>query len=166
MKGKFEFTGNGGEFFSLILVQGLLTLITFMIYGAVMVIPALEQVNWQVLLYAVLSLTIVRIIPVALSLIGMGLRIETLLFLGWFGPRGIASIIYGLILVEEVALPGREIIFSIMIVTVLLSVFAHGLTAVPAANAYGAHAETMKDEPDLPEMKQVGEMPVRVSYQE
>jgi len=143
----------------------LLALITFMIYGSVMVMPALEQISWPVLLYAVLSLTIVRLGPVALSLTGMGLRPETILFLGWFGPRGIASIIYGLILVEEEALPGREILFNVMVVTVLLSIFAHGLTAVPAANAYGAHAESMKEKPDVPEMNQVGQMPVRVRFQ-
>ena len=142
----------------------LLTLVTFMIYGGVMVTPALEQLSWQILLYAILSLTVIRLIPVALSLSGMGLQLKTVLFLGWFGPRGIASIIYGLIILEEITLRGREPIFNVMVVTVLLSVFAHGLTAVPAANAYGAHAESMRDEPEIPEMKPVSEMPARVRY--
>lgn len=144
----------------------LLTLITFMIYGAVMVMPALGQISWQIVLYAILSLTVIRMVPVALSLLRLRLQSATVLFLGWFGPRGIASIIYGLILLDEAALQGEETIFATMVVTVLFSVFAHGLTAVPAANAYGTQTQSMQEEPDRPEMKPVGEMPVRVRFRE
>ena len=142
----------------------LLTLVTFMIYGAVMVLPAFDQISWSIILYALLSLTIVRIAPVALSLIGLHLHVDTLLFLGWFGPRGIASILYGLLILEEVALNGRAEIFTIMIITVLMSIFVHGLTAWPGANWYGARTEAMQDQPDMPELMSVTEMPVRLSH--
>jgi NhaP-type Na+/H+ or K+/H+ antiporter len=140
----------------------LFTLLTFMIFGAIMVPIGLAQFNWITALYAVLSLTVIRMIPVAISLIGMNFQPQTVAFLGWFGPRGIASIIYGLIILEENTLPGRDTIMTVMIITVLFSVFAHGLTAVPWANRYGAQAEAMKDEPDMPELMPVTEMPVRV----
>jgi NhaP-type Na+/H+ or K+/H+ antiporter len=141
----------------------LLTLATFTIFGALMVVPAFEHVSLVFVLYAVLSLTVIRMIPVAISLIGLKLQARTITFLGWFGPRGIASIIYGFIILEEESLQGQDIIFTIMVVTVLFSVFAHGLTAVPAAKSYGAHAESMEDE-DMPEMMPVDEMPMRLSY--
>jgi NhaP-type Na+/H+ or K+/H+ antiporter len=141
----------------------LLTLATFTIYGALMVWPAFDHFNLTFALYAVLSLTLIRMIPVAISLIGLKLQARTTLFLGWFGPRGIASIIYGFIIIEEEGLLGQDIIFTIMVITVFFSVFAHGLTAAPAADRYGAHAETMKDE-DMPEMMPVDEMPLRLPY--
>jgi NhaP-type Na+/H+ or K+/H+ antiporter len=141
----------------------LLTLATFTIYGALMVFPAFEHITFAIVLYAVLSLTIIRMIPVAISLVGLKLQTRTITFLGWFGPRGIASIIYGFIILEEEGLQGQDIIFTIMVITVFFSVFAHGLTAVPAAKRYGAHAESMEDE-DMPEMMPVDEMPVRLSY--
>lgn len=142
----------------------LFTLTTFTIFGAVMVFPALANFNWTIALYALLSLTLVRMIPAAISLIGLRLQPLTITFLGWFGPRGVASIIYGLIILEESALQGRELIFTVMSITVFFSIFAHGFTAVPAANQYGAHAESMQDEPDMPELLPVPEMPVRLPY--
>ena len=141
----------------------LLTLLIFMIFGTAMVWPALGLLDGWILLYAVMSLTAVRMLPVALSLIGMGLRPQTMLFLGWFGPRGIASILYGLIVLKEVDVGGREEIFATMTVTVLLSVFAHGLTAWPASRWYSAHSEKMREAPGMPELAPVNEMPVRLS---
>lgn len=138
----------------------LLTLLVFLIFGAVMVGPALTTLSWQVLVYALLSLTIIRMVPVALSLIGAKLQTDTILFLGWFGPRGIASIIYGLLVLEH-HLPQAETLFNAIIFTVLLSTFLHGLTAVPFAKLYGNAAEAMKDEPDMPEMEPITEMPLR-----
>jgi NhaP-type Na+/H+ or K+/H+ antiporter len=142
----------------------LLTLLTLMVYGAVMVLPALDHINGLVVLYAILSLTVVRMLPVAISMIGVHLQWNSVLFLGWFGPRGIASILYGLLLLEKVNISGREQIFSITIFTVLMSVFIHGLTALPGANWYAARAEKMKEEPDMPELVPVTEMPVRLQY--
>ncbi|MDX1522895.1 MAG: cation:proton antiporter, partial [Anaerolineae bacterium] len=143
----------------------LLTLITFLIFGSVLVIPAIDQITGSIILYSLLSLTVIRMVPVALSLSGLGLHWPTYLFLGWFGPRGIASILYGLVIVEEANLAGEGQIFTVMVTTVLLSVFAHGLTAWPAANWYGAKTEAMKDEPEMPELMTVSEMPARMSYQ-
>lgn len=142
----------------------LLMLLTFMIFGAIMVPVGLAHFNWTIALYAVLSLTVIRIIPVAISLIGMKLQTQTIAFLGWFGPRGIASIIYGLLIVEEEALQGRDTIMAVMIVTVLFSILAHGVTAVPWANHYGAQAEAIKDIPGIPELRPVTEMPVRIRH--
>ncbi len=142
----------------------LLTLLTLMIYGAVMVLPALDHINGPIVLYSILSLTVVRVLPVAISLIGVRLQWDSVLFLGWFGPRGIASILYGLLVLGKVNIDGREEIFTITITTVLLSVFAHGLTALPGANWYAARTERMKEEPDMPELASVTEMPVRHTY--
>lgn len=142
----------------------LLTLVTFMLYGAIMVFPALDHLDGTVILYALLSLTVIRMVPVSLSLLGLGLHWQSHFFLGWFGPRGIASIIYGLIIVEEGKLAERETIFMVMVVTVLLSILAHGLTSLPAAAWYGAKAEALKEEPARPEIQSVTEMPLRLGH--
>jgi NhaP-type Na+/H+ or K+/H+ antiporter len=142
----------------------LLTLLTLMVYGAVMVLPALDHINGPIVLYSILSLTVVRVLPVAISLIGVRLQWDSILFLGWFGPRGIASILYGLLVLGKVNIDGRGEIFAITITTVLLSIFAHGLTALPGANWYAARTEKMKEEPDMPELASVTEMPVRHTY--
>ena len=142
----------------------LLALLTFMIFGGMMVWPMLEQLNWLIALYGVLSLAVVRMLAVAFSLIGTGLQPDTFLFLGWFGPRGLASIVFGLLALERANIAGREEIFAIVIATVLLSVFAHGLTAAPGTNWYALRAEEMKAEPDMAEFVPVTEMPVRIPY--
>ena len=145
----------------------LLTLISFLLYGAVMIVPSLSQSNWQMWLYAIGSLTITRVLGVAISTIGSGLQPISVLFIGWFGPRGIASIIYGLVIVEEDNLSNSDIIFATMVVTVLISIFAHGLTAVPGANWYG---DRMNDKQatkgQMPEHKPVPEMAVRLPWRQ
>ena len=70
--------------------------------------PALEHVSWQIALYAVLSLTVVRMLPVAIAMLGSGAKWPTVGFLGWFGPRGLASIVFAVIVVEEAHLAGRR----------------------------------------------------------
>ena len=148
----------------------LLILLTFLIFGVTLVWPAIDDLNWMIVLYAVSSLTVVRMLPVAISLIGGGFQKDTVLFLGWFGPRGVASILFGLLVLGRANISGREEIFTIVIATVLLSVFAHGLSAWPGANWYAARAEEMKGEPGMPGMPEieelvpVTEMPVRVPY--
>ncbi|NEN98397.1 MAG: sodium:proton antiporter, partial [Moorea sp. SIO3I7] len=142
----------------------LLVLLIFMIYGSMMVFPALDEVNWQMGLYAVATLTIARMVGVAISVIGMKLRWYTILFLGWFGPRGVASILYGLLILEGDGIQGSEVMFSTMVVTVLISVFAHGLTAFPGANWYGKHMARFKATHDMPELMPRSEMPVRLSW--
>jgi len=94
--------------------------------------------NAAVALYAILSLTVIRMIPVALALAGSGLSRSTLLFVGWFGPRGLASIVLGLVYLEHHAnLPGESTIQLAVTATVLLSIFAHGLSALPGISFYG-----------------------------
>lgn len=142
----------------------LLVLLIFMIYGSMMVFPALDSVNWQMVLYAVATLTIARMVGVAISVIGMKLRWYTILFLGWFGPRGVASILYGLLILEGDGIQGSEVMFSTMVVTVLISVFAHGLTAFPGANWYGKRMARFKATHEIPELMPRSEMPVRLSW--
>lgn len=113
-----------------------LTLLTFLFFGALMVPPTLPHINGPILLYTLLSLTVVRIVPVVLSLLGLDLNRATLFFLGWFGPRGIATIIYGLLLLEESHLEHREELFNIAVTVVLASVFVHGFSAWPAVQWY------------------------------
>jgi NhaP-type Na+/H+ or K+/H+ antiporter len=117
----------------------LLMLVTYMIFGMVMLIPALEQINPMIVLYAVMSLTLVRMLPVGISLIGTKMRPLTVLFLGWFGPRGIASILYVLTVLETEELIAKETIFTIAMITVFFSVMAHGISAAPLADWYGKH---------------------------
>lgn len=115
-------------------------LIVFLIMGLVMVPFSVNYWDGKALLYAVLSLTVIRIVPVAISLIGSRLDWATIGFIGWFGPRGIASVLYLLIVVLELGVKGLEKTLSIIVLTVLLSVFVHGLTAVPLSKLYGRHA--------------------------
>ncbi len=86
------------------------------------------ELSWTVVAYAVLSLTVVRMLPVALALLGTGTRPPTVAFIGWFGPRGLASIVFGLGLIG-VGLPNEALVLTVIFMTVLLSVFAHGLSA-------------------------------------
>ncbi len=117
----------------------LLTLLVFMAFGAIMLPNAMQHFQWLHLVYAALSLTLIRAIPVALSLVGSGLGWASISFLSWFGPRGIASILYVLLLLEGSSVAGSQTILSVVMTTVFLSIFLHGLTAVPGANWYARH---------------------------
>src|SRR3954452_17423376 len=110
--------------------------VTFVLFGAVLLGPALTELTWRLALYAVLSLTVVRIIPVALAMLGSNARPPTVAFLGWFGPRGLASIVFAVIVIEESRLPHEHLIVLAIYITVGLSVLAHGLTAAPLAARY------------------------------
>ena len=123
----------------------LLTATTFITFGAVLIGPRLDELTWQIAVYAVLSLTVVRIIPTMLSLIGSGTSFETRLFAGWFGPRGLASILFALVVLEEHNTPETEQLFTVAMWTVLLSVFAHGITANPWT---GGLARRLRKGPD------------------
>lgn len=115
---------------------GLLGGVTFLIFGAVLLGPALEHVTWRIALYATLSLTLVRMLPVAVAMIGTGARWRTVAFLGWFGPRGLASIVFAVIVAEQAHLPGTNTILLTTFLTVGLSIVAHGITAAPLARRY------------------------------
>jgi NhaP-type Na+/H+ or K+/H+ antiporter len=102
----------------------------------------LDQVTATMVVYAVLSLTVLRMLPVAIALIGTGTTPATTLFLGWFGPRGLASVLLVLILItEQEGLPGIEPTFLIVTVTVLLSVLLHGTTAAPLTARFAERTE-------------------------
>ena len=119
-----------------------LAAVTFVVFGAVLLGPALHDLTWQIALYAVLSLTVVRMLPVALAMLGTGARRPTVAFLGWFGPRGAASIVFALLVLEEGGLRNEELILTTAFVTVGLSVLAHGATAAPLAARYGSWLES------------------------
>src|SRR5215216_6769521 len=138
----------------------LLNLSVFFIFG-VLVIGLIQPLSWQVALYALLSLTLVRMLPVALSLYGTHLRGISVLFAGWFGPRGLASIVLGLIVVSEAPmLPGRDEIELVVASTVLLSVLLHGVTAAPLSAVYARWVEGMAA--DAPEKQGTVELTTRV----
>ena len=114
-----------------------MALFTWVIFGAAVVGKVFEYISWEVVLYAVLSLTVVRMLPVYLSLIGTAADHHSKLFLGWFGPRGLASIVFAIIVLNE-NLPGGKTLAITVVCTVFLSVIVHGLTANPLANALAA----------------------------
>jgi sodium/hydrogen antiporter len=133
----------GGEVAHLIEEVGeVLTAVTFIVFGAVLLGPVLGDVTWSIALYTVLSLTIVRMLPVAAAMIGTGARRPTVAFLGWFGPRGLASIVFAVLVIEEGGLPHDQLILVTIYVAIGLSILAHGLTAAPLANRYAARFES------------------------
>ena len=148
----FEFMETEGQ---------LLMLITFFIFGAALLPEGLQHVTPMTVLYAVLSLTVIRMLPIALSLLGTGLRPPSWAFLGWFGPRGLASILFVLLILEEAELLHSGEILSVTVVTVALSILLHGVTSAPLANAYGRLAARMGD---CEEMQTVSELPLREGH--
>jgi NhaP-type Na+/H+ or K+/H+ antiporter len=113
-----------------------LNAVTLLVFGAVLLSPALDDLNWRIVIYAIASLTVVRMLPVAIAMLGTGARPPTVTFLGWFGPRGLASIVFALIVLHEAHLPHVGTILSVTYLTVGLSVIAHGLTAAPLTRRY------------------------------
>ncbi len=114
----------------------LVAMLTWFAFGTITCGWLSSAISWQILLYAVLSLTVIRMVPVWLCLRGKHLRVDTQLFLGWFGPRGLASIVF-LVMVVGQKLPGNETIVAVVICTIFLSVALHGLTANRLASIYG-----------------------------
>lgn len=133
-------------------VGELLNGVTFLIFGAVLLGPALSQLSWRVVLYAVISLTLVRMLPVAIAMLGTRARWPTLAFLGWFGPRGLASIVFALIVVQESDLPQTPTILVATYFTVGLSVMLHGVSAAPLADRYARWYEAHMPD-DAPAME-------------
>jgi sodium/hydrogen antiporter len=133
--------GRGGprEVFYVEQTAGLASLLVWMLFGLIGVPRLWGHVSVWMVIYAVLSLTAIRMIPVALALVGTHLGRRTALFVGWFGPRGLASVIFALIAVQELG-PRADPAVSVIVVTVLLSVLAHGLTAGPLAVRYGTRS--------------------------
>jgi sodium/hydrogen antiporter len=134
----------------------LVSLLVWLAFGAVAVVSALQSLAWQTVLYAVLSLTVIRMAPVALSLIGAGLGRPAVAFVGWFGPRGLASVVFALLALEDIGKVAGPAV-SVIALTVLLSVVAHGLTADPLAHRYGPRLAITTGKPDDPGTPQIPE---------
>ncbi len=114
----------------------LVSLLTWLGFGVIALPIIVDRVDVDIVLYAVLSLTVVRMVPVALCTLGAGLDRSTVLFMGWFGPRGLASLVFALLALEELGTDADDVI-AVIGVTVLLSVVAHGFTAGPLAAWFG-----------------------------
>lgn len=112
-----------------------MALLTWVIFGASVIGLGIGEMSWQVLVYALLSLTLIRMLPVFLSLYGLGLNTQTMLFLGWFGPRGLASIVFIVIVLnastDNPLLAHSGTLAMTVVTTVILSILAHGLSANP-----------------------------------
>jgi len=125
-------------------IGGVLNGVTLIVFGAAVLGSMWSQMRLVDVFYAVLSLTIVRMVPVAIAMVGSHARAPTVLFLGWFGPRGLASIVFGVVVVEAAGLPHTSTLVIAVTVTVALSVLAHGITAAPLTRQYAAwHAQSL-----------------------
>jgi len=114
-----------------------LILISFLVFGLVFIPATFAQWDMKVVIYSLLSLTVFRMIPVALSLIGLGLSLKIKLFIGWFGPRGIASILYVMTVAHRIEIVDlNNTLFAVISLTILLSIILHGLSAKPLVNLY------------------------------
>lgn len=120
----------------------ILVLFIFLLFGMILVPISFPFWDSRALVYAVLSLTVIRMLPVALSLIGSGLDQKTVWFIGWFGPRGIASVLYLLMAVIVLGTEGYERVISVITLTVMLSVFLHGLTAIPFSKLFKGDSDS------------------------
>jgi len=116
--------------------SSLVSMLVWFAFGALAIPIVLVRADLVVVAYAILSLTLVRMVPVALACWGAGLDRKTVLFVGWFGPRGLASLVFALLALEDLG-PAADDVVAIIGVTVLLSVLAHGLSAAPLAARYG-----------------------------
>jgi sodium/hydrogen antiporter len=131
-----EFTESWGQ---------LLNYFVFFLFGA-FAAKAWGNFDYKMVIYAVVSLTLVRMVPVAIALAGTRLSKYTVIFMGWFGPRGLASIVLGLVYLEqETNTPGQSIIRLVVVVTVLLSIFAHGFSTLPGINIYARKLTSLNE---------------------
>jgi sodium/hydrogen antiporter len=120
------------------LLGSLLSLVLWFIFGAGFVLPAFQNLDVRIALYAVASLTVVRMIPVAIALIGAGQDRATTAFVGWFGPRGLASVVFALLAVEDLGATDPRVMTAVhtIAITIAFSILAHGITAGPLATRY------------------------------
>ena len=144
-----EFTEIVGTIFSLFV---------WTIFGSTMVIPLLQNFNLTAFIYALCSLTVIRMLPVAIAMIGKHLRLDTVLMMGWLGPRGLASVVF-MILAYEGSLEAQatpDLLLAMVGWTIFLSVMLHGVSALPLANWYANRLSTSA--PDIPELADVAEL--------
>ena len=123
-----EFTETESQF---------LTQLTFFLFGAMILPASLAAFDITIMLYALLSLTIVRMVPVAIAMIGSRLDWACVLFMGWFGPRGLASILFALLIIQDLNVMHGEFVQAVVAMTVLFSIILHGATAAPFSKALG-----------------------------
>ena len=123
-----EFTETESQF---------LAYLTFFLFGALILPEAMHHINTKIVLYACLSLTLVRMLPVFIAMLGSGFRLPTVAFMGWFGPRGLASLLFALLVLEDLHVEQAEFIQTVVATTVLLSVILHGITAAPLSKRLG-----------------------------
>jgi NhaP-type Na+/H+ or K+/H+ antiporter len=127
----------------------LLSLLVWFLFGAAMIVPAVKHMVWQDAVFALLALTVVRMVPVGIALVGARLDSATVAFIGWFGPRGLASVVFALIAFDSLDSADANRVLAVVTATVVLSVIAHGVSAAPLAARYARHAVTLHA--DLPE---------------
>ncbi|HSS64643.1 MAG TPA: cation:proton antiporter [Gammaproteobacteria bacterium] len=132
----FEFAESEGQ---------ILVLLTFFAFGCVMIPMTFPNIGLSACLYALLAVTVLRMLPVSLSLLGTRIKPVTSVFLGWFGPRGLASVLFVLLILEEMGVPHKDTIFTVAITTVVLSIVLHGVTAGWAARSYGAWCASIEE---------------------
>ena len=120
-----------------------LALITWVIFGSAVVGQAIGHFSWLILIYALLSLTVIRMLPVFVALAGSGISTEGKLFIGWFGPRGLASIVFAVIVLDS-KLPNADLVAMTVTCTIILSIIAHGISANPLVAAFAAKTRSSK----------------------
>jgi len=129
----FGYMSNNTKHELVLAAEGLgetLALLTWMLFGAMVIGPAFKLFSWHVVLYSILSLTVIRMLPIYLSLTGSGESTSSRLFVGWFGPRGLASIVFAIIVINA-NVPHADFLALVVICTVFMSLIAHGLSAKP-----------------------------------
>jgi NhaP-type Na+/H+ or K+/H+ antiporter len=147
----------------------LVSLLVWLAFGAIAVAVALQSLTWQVVVYAVLSLTVIRMAPTAAALAGARLGRTAVVLVGWFGPRGLASVVFALLALEEIGQPAASKAVAVITVTVLLSVVVHGATADPLARRFGprlapaAGGAEHASMPDVPERRLIRRAPAATS---
>jgi len=143
-------------------ISHLLTMVAFFVFGALILGPSMPSIMWSMLVFGVAALTIVRMIPVAISLIGTGLRRSTVLYVGWFGPRGLASLVFAGTVVVDADPENAPFILAVVSTVVAMSVLTHGASAVPWSRAYAGWFErSTSEETSMSESQEVEHMPIR-----
>jgi len=129
----------------------LVSLLVWLAFGAIAVPVMVQRIDVTTVVYAIASLTVLRMLPVALALTGAGLSWRTILFVGWFGPRGLASLVFALLALEALG-SGADEAIAIVAATILLSVALHGASAAPLAQRFGKAAATAGSDPEIPHL--------------
>jgi len=135
-------TGSLGTFFDAV---------SFLLLGAILLPLAIDVAGWAELAYAIVSLVLLRLVSVVIAMLGTGAKLPTVAFMGWFGPRGLATVVFTVLLLDE-AIPNGDVIASVAILCVVLSAFAHGVTAPPLVAAYSRWWNSVAG-PDAPVME-------------